>query len=316
MASSLHLPEWGIGTAPLGGMYTSVSDEDASVALSRAWESGFRYFDTAPMYGEGAAETRLRQLCTAHPDGHFSSKCGRLLRSGNDSRGLFESGSGLLSVFDFSPAAICESVEGSLERLGLQHLDIMFVHDPDDHEAELDGAFETLSSLKEEGVIGAIGVGMTQWQMPLRLLDRFEIDVVLLAGRWSLLDQSGRPLLDKAAQRGIPVVIGGALNSGILAAPSTNATFDYNPADTRWVRRAERLRTICAQCEVPLLVAAIRFPHLHPSVSTVLVGVRHASEVEDFAAATTYRVPDELWGELANSGLVTEAPTNNARPER
>jgi D-threo-aldose 1-dehydrogenase len=215
---------------------------------------------------------------------------------------LFESGSGLLTVFDFSPAGIRESVEASLDRLGLEHLDVMFVHDPDDHEGELDGAFGTLSSLRDEGVIRAIGVGMTQWQMPLRLLDRFQIEVVLLAGRWSLLDQSGSPLLDEAARRGIPVVIGGALNSGILAAPSPDATFDYSPADTRRVRRAERLQTICAQYEVPLLVAAIRFPHLHPAVSTVLVGVRNASEVEDFAAATTFGVPDELWGELAKLG--------------
>ncbi len=303
MTNLLDLPMWGIGTAPLGGLYSSVSEQDARLALSRAWEVGFRYFDTAPMYGEGTAEARMKQLCMAHPDGRFSSKCGRLLRPGTDRSGYFDSGSGLLTVFDFSPAGIRESVEGSLGRLGLEHLDLMFVHDPDDHEEDLNGAFGTLSTLKEEGVIGAIGVGMTQWQMPLRLLDRFPIEVVLLAGRWSLLDRSGSPLLDEASRRGIPVVIGGALNSGILAAPARNATFDYKPATTRWVRRAERLQTICAEYEVPLLAAAVHFPHLHPAVSTVLVGTRHASEVEDFAAATRVSVPDELWAELTSSGF-------------
>lgn len=315
MTHLVDLPRWGIGTAPIGGLYTSVSEEDAGLTLSRAWELGFRYYDTAPLYGEGIAESRLRQLCTSHPDGRYSSKCGRVLRPGNDRTGYFASGSGLLAVFDFSPSGVRESVEASLERLGLDHLDVMFVHDPDDHEEELESAFGTLSTLKDEGLIGAIGIGMNQWQMPLRLLGRFPIEVVLLAGRWSLLDQSGGPLLDEAAQRGVQVVIGGALNSGILAAPSGGATFDYRPASKSWVRQAERLQSICGDYGVPLLAAAVQFPHLHPAVSTVLVGARQASEVEDFAAAISVEVPDELWEEVKGASVLAESPIGNRQPE-
>ncbi len=153
--------------------------------------------------------------------------------------------------------------KGASNVSGSTRLDVVFVHDPDDSEGELPGTFATLVRLKEHGLVSAIGIGMSQWQMPLRLLDRQPIDVILLAGRWSLLDQSAEPLLDAAAHRHIPVVIGGALNSGILAGPSAEATFDYVRAYRYWVHKAKRLEGICVNHQVPLLVVAVQFPLGH-----------------------------------------------------
>jgi D-threo-aldose 1-dehydrogenase len=294
----LALSRLGLGTAPVGGLYEAVSEEEAHAVVDRAWALGVRYFDTAPLYGSGLAEHRLGAALRSHPREEFvlSTKVGRLLRPGAPP-GIFEGASALAPFFDFSYDGALRSLDESLERLGLDRIDIALIHDPDEHFADaLGGAYLALERLRSEGVVTAIGVGMNQSALLARFARESDVDCFLLAGRYTLLDRGALgELLPLCEERAIAVIAGGVFNSGILA---EGDTFDYAPAPASVRERVAELRDICARWHVPLAAAALQFPLRHPTVASVLVGCRSADEVEEDARLFALELPDGLWAEL------------------
>ena len=290
----------GLGTAPLGGLYQAVSDEDAHAVVDRAWELGLRLFDTAPLYGYGSAERRLGAALRHRPRHEFvlSTKVGRLLRPGAPVETQFEGVPPLHPEFDFSRDGALRSLEESLERLGLDRVDIALIHDPDDHFDEaMDGAYRALDRLRREGVVKSVGVGMNQSELLARFAREGDFDCFLLAGRYTLLDRSGADeLLPLCEELGIDVIAGGVFNSGILAGGDT---FDYRRAPAEIVARAEWLREICARWDVPVEAAAIQFPLRHPAVACAVVGCRSPEEVKEDVRLRDFEIPDGLWDELA-----------------
>jgi D-threo-aldose 1-dehydrogenase len=294
-----------------------VATDDADATVRSALEAGLIYVDTAPHYGLGLAERRLGRVLAGLPRDRFvvSTKVGRLVRplapgETADPEGFADTPPAK-RVWDFSGDGVRRSLEESLERLGLDRVDIVLVHDPDDHEREAYGqAFPALIELRNQGVVTAIGAGMNQAEMLTRFVRDLDLDVVLVAGRYSLLDQRAlAELLPTCAARGTAVVVGGVFNSGLLADPRPGATFDYAPAPPELVERAARLAEVCARHATPLRAAALAFPFGHPAVTSVLVGARSAAEVSDAVACFERPVPDELWAELVATGLLpTDVP--------
>ncbi len=298
-----------LGTAPLGNLFTEVADDEATATVRRAVELGLSYVDTAPFYGHGVAERRTGAALAGLPPGRvrLSTKVGRLIRpaSGADT-GDFAVAGDTMPVFDFTADGVRRSLEESLQRLGLDRVDIVYIHDPDDHvEQALTEAYPALHELRSEGVVSAIGVGMNGPQIPARFVRETDIDCVLLAGRYTLLDQSGlTELLPLCVERAVSVVVGGVFNSGILADPRPGARFDYRPAAPEVLDRARRLDAVCRRHGVPLTAAALQFPLRHPAVASVLTGVRSVAELEANAAALATPVPADLWAELIADGLL------------
>jgi D-threo-aldose 1-dehydrogenase len=295
-----------LGCAPLGNLFSAVSEEDAAATIDAAWDAGVRLFDTAPLYGNGLSERRLGATLATRPRDEYvlSTKVGRLLReplAGAALDTIFADAPQLDPVFAYSRDAVLRSIDESLVRLGLDRIDIVHVHDPDDHEDEaLAGAFPTLIELRDQGVIGAVGCGMNQWQMLDRFVDRVDLDCVLLAGRYSLLDRSGAEvLLPHCAERGVGVVLGGVFNSGLLADPHHNTTYDYASAPDALVARAQAMARACSEYGVSLTAAALQFALRHPAVSAVVVGARSADEISADVAAAAAPIPDDLWDTLA-----------------
>jgi D-threo-aldose 1-dehydrogenase len=295
---NLELGRLGLGTAPLAGLYRPVDEDDASAVVERAWELGIRYFDTAPYYGSGLAERRLGSALHRRSRDAFivSTKVGRLLEPGTPGAD-WPDAPALRSVFDFSYDAALRSLDGSLDRLQLDCVDIVLVHDPDDHYEEArDGAFRALTRLRDEGVVRAIGVGMNQTTLLCRFAREADPDCFLVAGRYTLLDRSAdEELLPLCEERGIAVIAGGVFNSGVLV---DGDTYNYEPAPADILERVARLRAICAGWNVPLAAAAEQFPLRNPAVVCALVGCRSAAEVEEDARLLEVAVPDELWAAL------------------
>jgi D-threo-aldose 1-dehydrogenase len=318
----LRVSALALGTAPLGNLFAPVAEEDAAATVGSALEAGLTYVDTAPHYGLGLAERRLGRLLAGVPRDRFvvSTKVGRLVRplapgETADPEGFADSPPAR-RVWDLSGDGVRRSLEESLERLGLDRVDILLLHDPDDHEREAyEQAFPALIELRDQGVVTAIGAGMNQAEMLTRFVRDRDIDVVLVAGRYSLLDQRAlAELLPTCAARGTAVVVGGVFNSGLLADPRPGATFDYAPAAPELVDRALRLGEVCARHETPLRAAALAFPFGHPAVTSVLVGARSAAEVQDAVACFEWPVPGELWAELVATGLLpADVPTPAGR---
>jgi D-threo-aldose 1-dehydrogenase len=316
----LRVSALALGTAPLGNLFAPVAEEDAAATVGWALEAGLTYMDTAPHYGLGLAERRLGRLLAGVPRDRFvvSTKVGRLVRplapgETADPEGFADSPPAR-RVWDLSGDGVRRSLEESLERLGLDRVDILLLHDPDDHEREAyEQAFPALIELRDQGVVTAIGAGMNQAEMLTRFVRDLDIDVVLVAGRYSLLDQRAlAELLPTCAARGTAVVVGGVFNSGLLADPRPGATFDYAPAPPELVDRAARLAEVCARHGTPLRAAALAFPFGHPAVTSVLVGARSAAEVQDAVACFEWPVPGELWAELAATGLLPADVPNPA----
>ncbi|GII77373.1 oxidoreductase [Sphaerisporangium rufum] len=301
--AALALGPFGLGTAPLAGLYTPVGEEEAGRTLAAAWAAGIRYFDTAPHYGAGLAEQRLGRFLRGLPSGGdrpiVSTKVGRVLVPGEGDGEGFATRTGLVRVRDYSRDGVRRSLDDSLARTGLDRFDLVLIHDPDDHWEQAAGeAYPALAELRDQGVIGAIGAGMNQAEMLARFVRETDLDAVLVAGRYTLLDRTAAAeLLPECERRGVAVIAGGVLNSGVLAG---GTTYDYADAPPEVLARARRLAGACAARGVPLPVAAMRFPLRHPAVTTVLIGARSAEEVaEDLAPAD---IPDELWEELEHAG--------------
>jgi D-threo-aldose 1-dehydrogenase len=286
-----------MGTAALGFLYQPIDTDTAVAAVQKAYDLGIRYFDTAPLYGEGTAERRLGAALQALPRDQVvvSTKVGYTLlpQGGVD--------------HDYRKDTVQRSLEESLVRLQVEQVDLVFIHDPDDHYAEaMDEAYPVLHRLRESGVIRAIGVGMNQSAMLTQFAHDGDFDCFLLAGRYTLLDQSATAdLLPVAAAKGIHLVIGGPFNSGILTDPWAEVPmFNYEPAPEAWVQRARALDALCSDFQVPLKAAALQFPSAHPAVASVLTGARTAAELAENAQALSHPIPSAFWSALRDSGLL------------
>lgn len=297
----------GLGGAAIGGLYTAVDAGTARATVARAYDAGVRYFDTAPHYGLGLSERHMGAALRDRADVVLSTKVGRLLRPRRpdepaDPQG-FAGIPDLVREWDFTADGIRRSLEASLERLGRDHVDVVFVHDPDDHEAEVYAtAYPALARLREEGVVRAIGAGMNQTPMLTRFVRRLDLDVVLCAGRYTLLEQpAAADLLPACQERGTSVVIGGVYNSGLLVDPRPGAPYDYGPAPEPVVARARALRETCAAHGVPLPAAALAYVRRHPAVAAVLVGCRTPAEVDETLAYWDTPVPADLWADLGSA---------------
>lgn len=310
------MTELGFGAACIGNLFTPITEADARAAVDAAWAAGVRYFDTAPHYGLGLSERRLGAALRDRPRDSYtlSTKVGRLLEPqpeavGDDLANGFAVPATQRRVWDFSADGVRRSIESSLERLGLDRIDLAYLHDPDDHGPQaLAEAYPALERLRAEGVLGAIGAGMNQTALLTRFVRETDVDVVLLAGRYTLLDQGGLDeLLPEAERRGVSVVVGGAFNSGLLADPRPGATFDYAAAPDALLQRALRIKAVCERHGVPLRAAALRFPLGHPAVASVLVGLRSAEEARDAAEMIRHQLPEALWAELRVEGLLPES---------
>ena len=294
----------GLGCAPIGNLFAAVSDSDATATIDAAWDEGIRLFDTAPLYGHGLSEQRLgRALAHRNRDGYtLSTKVGRLLRPPTNTAPptMFVGAPPLVPTPAFSRDDVLRSIEESLTRLAVDRLDVVHVHDPDDHEREaLDEAFPALIELRDAGVIGAVGCGMNQAEMLDRFVERVDLDCVLLAGRYTLLDRRGADLLLPRCQaRGVGVIVGGVFNSGLLIDPDLHPTYDYAPAQQDVVMRARAMRAACERHGVRLAAAAIQFALNHPAVDSVVVGARSAAELHADVDDAQVTIPGALWDEL------------------
>jgi D-threo-aldose 1-dehydrogenase len=303
--SAVSVTRLGLGTAPLGGLYAPVAHEDALRTIDAAWQAGVRFFDTAPLYGHGLAEVRLGEALATRPRDSYvlATKVGRLLRPVTNASVESAHYKGTPPVeprFDFSYDGVMRSVEESLARLNRDRVDILHLHDPDDHYgAALGGAYRALSKLREEGVIGAIGAGMNQWRMLQRFAEDAEFDCFLLAGRFTLLDRSAEAsLLPLCEKKSISIIAGGVYNSGVLADPRDGAKFNYDDASAALVASAQRLDVICKAHDVPLKAAAIQFPFTHPAVTAVLTGARSEQEFRENLAMFATPIAPSLWDAL------------------
>jgi D-threo-aldose 1-dehydrogenase len=310
--TGLEVSALGLGTAPLGNLFAAVSEADAEATVREALAAGLSYVDTAPHYGLGLAERRLGRVLPGLPRDAFvlSTKVGRLVRpiaegQAADAEGFVDTPPAR-RVWDFSRDGVRRSLEESLRRLGLDRVDLVYLHDPDGHEREArEHAFPALAELRDQGVVRAIGAGMNQAEMLSRFVRDLDVDVVLVAGRYTLLDQRALDeLLPACERRGVAVVVGGAFNSGLLADPGPGATYDYRPAPAELVARGERIGEACARHGVPLRAAALAFPFGHPAVRSVLVGVRSPAELKEDVELHARPVPAELWRELVELGLL------------
>ncbi|MEU0744183.1 aldo/keto reductase [Streptomyces sp. NPDC006134] len=321
--SAVEVSALGFGAAGIAGLYTEVGEEQAHAAVQAAWQRGVRYFDTAPHYGLGLSERRLGAALRTHPRSAYtvSTKVGRRLEpvpaGGDDRAHGFAVPATHRRVWDFSADGVRRTLDACLERLGLDRVDVVYLHDPDDHAEQAFGeAYPALERLRAEGVVGAIGAGMNQTEMLTRFVRDTDIDVVLCAGRYTLLDQSAlTELLPAARERGASVVVGGPFNSGLLADPRPGARYDYTTAPAELLARALRLKSAAERHGTTLRAAALAFCAAHPAVASVLAGARSAAEVHDCADQFATTVPAAFWQELRDTGLLpADAPVPAEAP--
>ena len=314
----------GFGGAPLGAVGARIDDETVAAIVQAALDGGVRYFDTAPLYGHGLSEKRLgRNLAElARDDFVLSTKVGRLLvppGQGERNPGMRDS-EPVDFRYDYTYDATRASLEASLERLGLDRIDILLCHDidlwthGDDQagvfEAAARGALPALSDLRAEGTIGAFGLGVNNWEVCSRVLADFDVDCFLLAGRFTLLEQEPLDVfLPQCVDRGVSVIIGGPYNSGLLAVDERRrATYDYQPVDDdRW-ERAQQIRGVCSAHDVDIRAAALQYPLRHAAVASVIPGVRSVEEVRTNLALAAAALPEALWDDLADAGLARRVP--------
>ncbi len=328
--AGIELTLLGLGSAPLGGLYAPVPISDARETVAAAWRRGIRYFDTAPMYGLGRCEHIVGEFLREEDPAafHVSTKVGRLMSFDRPGRTLppeppkneFDSGwhNGLpfREVFDYSYDAILRSYDDSRQRTGLSRLDILFVHDigsvthgdlHDHHWNALTkgGGFRALTELKAAGLIAGFGLGVNEWQVTRDAMQEVDLDVSMLAGRFSLLDDSAvETFLPLALKHDVDIVVAGVFNSGILASTSGRKKFNYVDAPAEVIAKAERLDAVCRSFDVPLSAAAIQYPLRHPAASVIAVGAKTAKQIETSVDWFEQDIPEELWQKLEQEGLI------------
>lgn len=327
----VRVDQLALGLVPLGNLYRAISDEQAQATLQAWWDRGLRTFDVAPLYGFGLAEERLGRFLRGKPRSEFcvSTKVGRPVRAGEppDQDLIMADGSpqfrgtppAVNPYHDYSRAGVLRSLEESLRRLDLDRVDYVHIHDPDDHIGQAVGeAFPALADLRSQGVIGAIGVGVNWSWVALAIAGDCDLDCIMLAGRYSILDQEGlAELLLLCESRHISVLAGGVFNSGFVADPRPGAMFQYRPNyDAALIDRAVRIKTVAESHGVPIKAAAIQFPFGHPAVSAAVLGAgspAHAAELVDMFELS---IPDAMWKELLAERLLPEGtpvPTEDVR---
>ena len=296
--TGLQVRRLAMGTAPLASIFWGNDAGTAVQTAARALELGVGFFDTAPFYGLGEAEQRLgRALADAGGTRPvIATKAGRLLTQGPDGS--------VDAHFDFGYDAAMQSLESSLSRLGVDRVDIVHIHDPDDHVHEaLEGTYPALVALREQGVIAAVSLGTNSVATAAVFLERADLDCMLVAGRYTLLDRSATELIDACAQRGVAYLAAGVFNSGVLARPRSGSWYDYGPASDDTLARAAAIDSVCQRHGVALRTAAVNLPLTNPGVAAVVVGMAAPAEVDENLAALRAPVPDDLWLELQGMEL-------------
>jgi D-threo-aldose 1-dehydrogenase len=303
----------GLGCAQLGNLYRAMTDDDAAEIVETAWDQGIRYFDTAPHYGLGLSEQRLGAALAGRPRDEFvlSTKVGRLLEDNPDFAGekdtdLFDVPATLRRRLDYSRDGALRSLESSLKRLDVDRIDIALVHDADNHvEEALAGALPALIELRDQGVIGGVGLGMNFPGVVAEFVRRADVDTVMIAGRYTLLEQPALDeLLPLCEKRGVAVMAAGVFNSGILATTTPGSLYNYSAAPPELVDRARRIAEICERHGVELPAAAIALPLAHPVVASVVLGASSPQQVIDNARRGAVPIPPELWVSLVEAGLL------------
>jgi D-threo-aldose 1-dehydrogenase len=313
---AVRLSELSLGCAQLGNLYRAIPDGQAHATADAAWSLGIRYFDTAPHYGLGLSERRLGLALRDRPRGAYvlSSKAGRLLapvaRPGRRDDEGFDVPAAYERVWDFSRDGIHRSIHDSLERLGLDALDIVYLHDAEHHMDEVFATgYPALEELRGEGMVAAIGAGMNYTEPLRELVRNSDVDVIMLAGRYTLLEQSALDeLLPLCVERRVGVVAAGVFNSGLLARerPAADARYDYAQAPPALLERTRQIAAICERHDTPLPAAALAFPLAHPAVLSVCIGARSPEQIERNAALYHRPIPPGLWGELVAAGLLRD----------
>ena len=315
--NDIALSRLGLGCAQLGGLYTAISDSDAQAIVDAAWDAGLRYFDTAPYYGFTLSERRLGAALRQRPRGEYvvSTKVGRRMQPDASVRpgecGWAEP-LPFRPHYDYTYDGVLRSHEDSLQRLGLDSIDILYVHDigaythGERHEhywAQLThgGGFRALSQLREQGLVRAIGLGVNESDVVVAAMQECALDCTLLAGRYTLLEQS--PILDLCAEKGMRIVAGGVFNSGILAG---NGMFNYELAPDSVLARVARIDAVCREFQVPMQAAALQFPLAHPAVTSILTGAQSAAQLQQNAAWLAQPIPAAFWQALKHAGLLGE----------
>ena len=303
----------GLGCAQLGNLYRAMTDETAAAIVEKAWELGIRYYDTAPHYGLGLSERRLGEALRDRPRDEYvlSTKVGRLLEenpayAGERDTDGFDVPATLVRRRDYSRDGVLRSLESSMARLGVDRIDIAFVHDAEDHvEEALAGAIPALIELREQGVLRGIGLGMNFDRVLAEFVRRSDVDTIMVAGRYTLLEQPALDeLLPLCEERGVRVMAAGVFNSGILASPTPGTTYNYSEAPEELVARAQRIAAVCERFGVELPAAAITMPARHPAVEAVVVGASSVRQVESNVARAEVPIPPELWDALTEEGLL------------
>ncbi|MBM3265430.1 MAG: aldo/keto reductase [candidate division Zixibacteria bacterium] len=315
--TGLKITRLGLGGAPLAGLFSGVSPEQATATIESHLDRGMNFMDTAPMYAHGLSELRMGRVLSKRNRDTFvlATKVGRLLEPDPkpDSGGLWNEIPPYRWVFDFSYDAAMRSLEESLKRLNLDRVDILHIHDPDNHYDEaMRGAYRALIKLRSEGVVKAIGAGMNQAEMLTRFAREGDFDCFLLAGRYTLIDHTGlKELLPVCVEKKISIIVGGPYNSGILATGAVEgATFNYIPAPPEIMEKVRRVEGVCARHHVPLNAAALQFPLAHPAIAAVIPGGRSPAEVEENLRLIEHPIPSDFWQELRTEKLIPDqAPT-------
>ncbi len=321
----ISFSQLGMGTAPLGNLYRAISEDEAYATLQAMWDGGCRYYDTAPLYGLGLAETRMNRFLRDKPRDEYvlSTKIGRLMEvstpENRTGHGKFFDVPNRREMFDYSYDGVMRSITHSLERLGVDRIDVLYCHDIDvfnqgsvevrDARMEdfLASGIRAMTSLRDQGVVKAIGAGINECESAQIQVERADMDIILLAGRYTLLEQTALdsflPLCEK---RGVGVVIGGPYNSGILATgPVEGAHYNYDPAPADIMEKVGKIQAICESHGVKLIEAALQYPLLHPCVVSTIPGAQQAEQAKGNLAHIAKKIPDDLWAELKAEGLAS-----------
>jgi D-threo-aldose 1-dehydrogenase len=318
----LQVTGLGLGTAPLGGLYSDLSDEQALATVAAAYEAGVRFFDTAPHYGHTKAEHRLGDALRRYPRDQFvlSTKTGRHFvprTTPYDGSEGWQDPLPFQAIYDYTHDGILRSFEDSQQRLGIVEIDILLIHDIGRvthgeknpfywKQLTEGGGFRALDELRSAGVVKAVGLGVNEGAAILEAMADFDIDCALLAGRYTLLEQATLDdLLPACEAKGVSLLLGGAFNSGILArGVQGDLKFNYVAAPKEVIERVARLEAVCREHDVPLAAAALQFPYAHPAVATVLTGARSVEELRENVASFERPIPAELWTALRDKGLL------------
>ncbi|CAB4534656.1 unannotated protein [freshwater metagenome] len=311
--TDLSLSRLGLGTAPLGGLFKSVTESESDAVVTEALDAGIHYIDTAPLYGYGVGEVRVGRGIKGHPQQPvISTKVGRLLRPGKNTEfdKFPDSDPNIEIYFDHSPAGIRKSLEDSLTRLGRDSVDIVYIHDADTWVQEaIDSAYPELHKMREEGIVKAIGIGMNWCATSIAMMKEMDLNVALIAGRFTLLDQSAQEeLYPLAMKKNVSIIAAGVFNSGVLANPVDGAHYDYEPASQEILQKARAIGKFLEKYEVSLPAAALQFPLRHPAVASVLNGAGSVAELRANIASFDAQLPEDLWTDMEREGLILPIP--------